>query len=202
MDRYRRAFKFSSPSLAHSVNYLAFSNDGSLLAVCSDDHVIHIISTESKGKIFEVVKTHGGPMAAAVWFSDGRGGHWLATGGHYGFVRLLYVKLEGNKLSVNDDTAPLTLGDDEIVDLVSDPSNHHIAAVGLHRLFVLAIEPAAQAPLKLLETYPPHDQPKESSRLSGAAFCDAGNTLVVAHLDARILCASPLILLHAHVPDP
>ncbi|VDB94369.1 unnamed protein product [Peniophora sp. CBMAI 1063] len=187
MDRYRRAFQFSSPSLTRPVNCLAFTSDGSLLAVCSDDHVIHIISTESKGKVFVTVRTYGGPMASAVWFADGSGGHWLATGGHQGYVRLLHVKLDGKKLAVIDDTAPLTLGDDEIVDLVVDPSSRHVAAVGLHRLFVLAIEYIAQAPLRLVEMYPQQGHPKEESRLSGAAFCDAGNTLIVSHLDARII---------------
>ena len=73
----------------------------------ADDHVIHIVSTESKGKVFEVVRTFGGPMASAVWFADGQGGHWLVAGGHNGLLRLVYVKLDGRK--VRCDYAPYVL---------------------------------------------------------------------------------------------
>ena len=114
MERYRQTMRFTAETLRKPVNALAFSADGRLLAVCcmlilgmslathliavsvADDYSVHIIAVEAKGRVYKRVATRGGPMAAAQWATDARGGYWLFTAGLQGMIRIFSVKLLEN----------------------------------------------------------------------------------------------------------
>ncbi|KZV60958.1 WD40 repeat-like protein [Peniophora sp. CONT] len=191
MDRYNAVGRFQARTLKKPVNALAFNADGSLLAICSDDHSVHVLSVASGGSVSARISTHGGPMAAAQWIADMHGGNVLVVSGRKGLVRLYRIQLSNGRLTINDDIAPLTLGKDELKELTLDPSGHWLSVVSSGRIYLLQVDAESLSPLTLLHKYPPSGQ-TEDAFASSATFCnlEGGITvLVVAYTDSRNLRA-------------
>ena len=63
-------------------------------AILADDPSIHIVVVKSLGRTYKRIATRGGPMAAAQWLADAKGGYWLFTAGLQGLIRIFYIKYE------------------------------------------------------------------------------------------------------------
>ncbi|KZV61957.1 hypothetical protein PENSPDRAFT_692929 [Peniophora sp. CONT] len=135
-----------------------------------------------------------GPMSALRWTTDAEGAFWLFAGGHKGVICSYRVRLVTGSIVVEQNAAvPVTLGKEQIVDMVLDMFHKHLAVICPGRLYLLEVDVDARSPLVLRHEFSPDDhRDAESATASGVAFCtDEGGLLilVVAYIDSRTLRA-------------
>ncbi|KZV61266.1 WD40 repeat-like protein [Peniophora sp. CONT] len=199
MDQYKKLLDFRAPTLECPVNALAISPDGRLLAVCSDDNRVHVVSIRSNARVYKSISTHVGAMSTALWATDREGNLWLFTAGYSGVVCIYRIRLVSSHLFGDDqivieqDVAPVTLGDEPVEDMVLDAFSRHMAVVCPSRIYVLEVNVNDSAPLKIRDHHPDKVDPsKKNPTAYAAAFCtDEGGVpiLVVSYVDSRTLRA-------------